>query len=65
MKHIDSFAALERFCSQYETMTEAAAALDITKQYLSDILRNRRDITPRVLGKLGLKRVVVKDQAAQ
>ena len=61
MKDIDSFAELERFCQQYDTLTEAAAALAITKQYLSDILRNHRDITPRVLGKLGLKRVVVKE----
>lgn len=60
MKEMNAFEALERYCSRYETLTDAAEGLGITKQYLSDILRNRRDITPRVLEKLGLKRIVVK-----
>jgi plasmid maintenance system antidote protein VapI len=61
VKHINAFDALERHCRKYPTVTDAAASLGITKQYLSDILRNRRDLTPRVLAKLGLRQIVVKE----
>lgn len=61
MKNVNAAEALERHCQQYETLTEAAAALGISKQYLSDIRQNHRDITPRVLAKLGLRRVIVKE----
>ncbi len=63
MKDIDPFERLEAHVGQFDTLTAAAASLGITKQYLSDILRNHRDITPRVLGKLGLTRVIVKERA--
>lgn len=65
MKETDPLETLHKFRDRYETLGDAASALSISKQYLSDMLRGRRDLSPRLLGKLGLKRVVVKDQAAQ
>ena len=54
--------ALQKFRSQHETLGDAADALGVSKQYLSDMLQGRRDLSPRILAKLGLKRAVIQDR---
>ena len=50
---------LQELRDKYTTLGNAASALSVSKQYLSDMLQGRRDISPRILGKLGLKRTVI------
>lgn len=52
-------AALKQFVSTHATQLEAAAALGISPAYLSDLLNKRRDLSAKILAKLGLKTVVV------
>lgn len=61
MKELNAHEALEAFVGQFETAAAASRALNISQPYLNDLLRGRRDVGPKVLAKLGLKRVVVKD----
>jgi hypothetical protein len=61
MKGLNAFELLQEFCGQYETEAAAARALGITKPYLADLLRCRRSAGPKVLAKLGLKRVLVRE----
>ncbi len=58
MKEIDPRARLQVFVAKHETQVAAAAALEISAAYLSDILRGRRDFSDQILEKLGLRRVV-------
>lgn len=62
MRALDPLAELHKFCEQFETKGDAASALSVSKQYLSDMIHARRDISPRLLKKLGLQRIVVKEQ---
>ena len=57
MKSIDALGELKRYVARYPTHTEAAVALGISKQYLSDMLNDRRDLSDGILEKLGLRRV--------
>lgn len=61
MKETNAADVLRRFRDQFETLGDAASALSISKQYLSDMLQDRRNISPRILGKLGLKKIVVRE----
>jgi len=56
---VDPLPILRQKVEEYPTHTAAAKALGISKQYLSNILRRRCDIGPRVLRKLGLKRAIL------
>ena len=48
------------FVARFDTQREAADALGISKQYLSDMLINyNRGLSDRMLNKLGLRRVIV------
>lgn len=58
-REVDPIAALRAFVGRYPTQREAAAALNIHEAYLSDLLRGRRDASPRILERLGLRRAVV------
>ncbi len=60
MREINALDALLAYVERFPTRGDAASALSISKQYLSDMLHGRRDLSPRLLAKLGLKRVVVK-----
>ncbi len=60
LREQDGYAALAKFCEQFETVSAAAKALGISKQYLGDILQNHRDLTPMILKKIGLRKAVVK-----
>lgn len=53
-------AALEAIVAKCETKTQAAKRLGISAPYLRDLLMARRDFSPRMLAKLGFKRVVVR-----
>lgn len=60
VKGIDALGRLHAFVNRYKTRRDAASALGITPQYLSDLLSTRRDLSDKMLAKLGLRRVVVK-----
>jgi hypothetical protein len=60
MREMNALDALQRFRDQFETNKDAAKALGVTPVYFGDLLRARRDISPRILQKLGLRKAVVK-----
>ena len=53
---------LEKCVAKAGSQKEAARLLGISTQYLNDLLRGRREASARVLGKLGLRRVVVRNK---
>ena len=59
MKEIDPLKALEAFVAKHKTQAAAAAALGVSRPYLSDILNGRRDFSDAILEKLNLRRIVV------
>ena len=59
---VNGYRVLEKFVKQYKTQKEAAAALEITEPYLTDLLHMRRELSAKMLAKLNLKRVVVVDK---
>ena len=58
MGQIDPYGRLVKLVQGFETQREAAEHLGITGPYLSDLLKQNRRITPRILEKLGLEQVV-------
>jgi|KBSMisStandDraft_5_1062788.scaffolds.fasta_scaffold2060021_2 plasmid maintenance system antidote protein VapI len=52
---------LQAYCNDFKSLNEAAASIGVTKQYLSDVLRNKRDLSDRLLKHLRLRRIVVKE----
>jgi hypothetical protein len=59
MKQIDPLERLRAFVAKYPSQAKAAAALEISGPYLSDLLSGRREISDAILGRLGLRRIVV------
>jgi plasmid maintenance system antidote protein VapI len=59
MGDVNGYEILQKFVSKYPTRKAAAAALHISAPYLTDLLNLRRDLSRRMLDKLGLKRSVV------
>jgi transcriptional regulator with XRE-family HTH domain len=59
MKEIDPLARLQAFVAKHPTQGAAADALEISGAYLSDLLKGRREPSPAILERLGLRRVVV------
>ena len=57
---VDAHGHLLKFVDQFETQKVAAKALGVTPAYLSDLVNGRRDLSEKILRKLGLKRAVVK-----
>jgi len=53
-------SALKRLVKETGTQAAAAKQLDITQQYLCDLLRGRRGFSDAVASKLGYQRVWVK-----
>ena len=62
MKELNALDVLKDYVDGFETKGHAATALGVSKQYLNDMLNRHRDISPRMLSKLGLKRAVVRDR---
>jgi DNA-binding transcriptional regulator YdaS (Cro superfamily) len=58
-KDIDPKAWLRALVGRHGTQKAAAKALGVSPAYLSDMLMGRRDISERILAKLGLRRAVV------
>ena len=53
---------LEKCVTRAGSQKEAAKLLGISTQYLNDLLRGRREASARVLDKLGLKRITVRNK---
>lgn len=64
MKETNALQELLTYCDEYESMAAAARSLGVSRQYLNDIVNNKRDLSRGLLAKLGLKRVVVKEKTA-
>jgi transcriptional regulator with XRE-family HTH domain len=54
--------ALKKLVSESESQRKVAERLDITEQYLSDILRGRRDVSEAVAKALGYRKRIVFDE---
>lgn len=59
MASVNPDKALRRYLKPFANQRAAAKSLDITQQYLCDMLHHRRPISVRILGRLGLVRVAV------
>ena len=59
-KYIDPIAQLAKWVKACGTQRQAASALGVSTSLVNEMLSGRRNITPHVLGQLGLKRVVVR-----
>ncbi len=57
---VDAHEELRRFVGKYATQREAAEVIGISQPHLSDMVNGRREVTPKVLDHLGLRRAVVK-----
>lgn len=56
---VNALDRLHKFVAKYPTQKAAADALGIKPAYLSDLVNVRRDLSEKILKKLGLKRAVV------
>lgn len=56
---VNAHGELLKFVDQFDTQKAAAKALGMTPAYLSDLVNCRRDLSVKVLKKLGLKRAIV------
>lgn len=63
LKEVNPMAELNAFCAKYRLQKEAAAALGISPNYLSDLLLGRRDFSATLLTALNLREVVVRKTA--
>jgi antitoxin component HigA of HigAB toxin-antitoxin module len=60
MKVVDPVQVLRTFVAKYPSQRAAAAALQVSQAYLSDLLNGRRALSANILSQLGLKQIVVK-----
>ncbi len=58
MRAVNPLGRLQALVKQYPTQWAAAEALGIKPSYLSDLLHGRRDISDKMLDRLGLQRVI-------
>ena len=56
---MDAISELRKRLDKAGTQTALAKELGISKPYLSDILRGRRDPGPKVLEQIGIRRIVM------
>ena len=54
-----AWRVLREFVKRYPRQADAAKALGVNPSYVWDMLKHNRVVGPRVLRKLGLRRVVV------
>lgn len=59
-KEVNATDALAQFVAGHKTQRAAAGELGISQVYLSDMLHGKRDVSPKILSQLGLRRAVVK-----
>jgi plasmid maintenance system antidote protein VapI len=55
----EALKRLKEFVGQFETKAEAARELEISQQYLFDILAGNRTVSDKVARKLGYRKEVV------
>lgn len=61
----DPIVVLRAFVARYDTQNDAAAALQITPSYLSELLMGRRTFSERMAARIGLEwRLVRKSDAS-
>ncbi len=58
MKEIDPVRKLQALVDGHPTQRAAAKSLEISGAYLSDLLNGRRDFSPAILERLGLRRAI-------
>jgi plasmid maintenance system antidote protein VapI len=56
LREWEALAMLQRECDRYKTQKAAAAAFGVSPQHLSDVLNERRAITPKLALGLGYER---------
>ena len=56
LREWEALEMLHRQCSRYTTQKEAAEAFGVSPQHLSDVLNERRAITPKLALGLGYER---------
>ncbi len=56
----DAHDELAKYARKFRTIQEAAKSLGVSGPFLGDCLKGRRDVSPRLLRQLGLKRVIAK-----
>ena len=61
-KQIDPVQQLRKLVKTLGTQRAAAGALGVGPSIVNDMLSGKRGVSKKVLGKLGLKRVVVRTQ---
>ena len=59
VKVVDAHVVLAAFVADYETQSQAAAALGVSGTFLSDLLAKKRDCSEKILDQLGLQRAVI------
>ncbi len=64
MKTWDPRKTLEQVVKEAGTQRAAADKLDISQQYLCDLLSGRRPFSEKMLAKLGLESVIVRSRTA-
>ena len=64
MKEIDPIATLRAYVKHYGSFRLAATALGFDHSMLCNTLHGKRPFSPRLLKRLGLKRIVVQDKGA-
>lgn len=60
MKQVDAHFELCKFVVAAGTQAEAAKQLGITEAYLSDVLKRKRGVGPKIINALNLKQIFVR-----
>ncbi len=56
---VDAFERLQKFIAQYPTQREAADALGVSKQYVTQMVAQVVPISDRILHQLGLRKTII------
>ena len=59
LKPIDPVARLLALQAKIGTRKDLAQKMGVTPSYMSDVINRRRDLSPRLLKALGLRRVII------
>lgn len=62
MKVIDPLERLRALVKKCGSQKAVAAEFGVSQAFISDVLKGYRQISPRMLGKMGLRNVVVVDK---
>lgn len=62
MKVINELDELRAFCNQFDSIAAASRELGVSRQYLTDIVNEKKDLSKGIVEKLGIKRVSIKSR---